>query len=199
MKKKFRRLAVLLSGEGTTLEAIIDAIKLGNLEMEISMVITNNSNSFALGKVRREGIDYRVLNEPSDEEQDELIYSYLKMVGTDIVLSAGYLRHIGPKVRREFTVINTHPSLLPKYGGKGMYGIHVHKAVVDNHEKETGATVHFVNENYDEGQIIWQTKVPVYVEDDPFDVSVRVKAAEKVQLVSILKAFSEGKIDIPEN
>ena len=79
-----------------------------------------------------------------------------------------------------------------------MYGMHVHKAIVENHEKETGATLHFVNEEYDKGKIIAQTKVKVYKKDTPEDVSVRVQKAEKIQLIKVLKDFSDGKIDINE-
>ena len=88
-------------------------------------------------------------------------------------------------------VINTHPSLLPKYGGKGMHGMHIHAEVVKNHEEESGVTLHFVNEEYDKGQIIWQTHVPVYAEDCAKDVSDRVQAAGKdtarINLKSLLR------------
>ena len=95
-----------------------------------------------------------------------------------------------------FIIINTHPSLIPKYCGKGMHGMNVHEAVIKNKEKITGVTVHFVNEKYDEGKIIWQTSVPVYEEDTPLDVSNRVQRIEKVQIINTLVSFQEGKIEI---
>lgn len=198
MKRKVRRLAVLASGSGTTLQAIIDAIKSDVLDTNIEVVVSDKADAFALKRAKRVGIQTHVLQATTAEKRNEELNEILKQSEVDLVVLAGYLKLVGPNVLRDFTVINTHPSLLPKYGGKGMHGMHVHQAVVDNHEKESGVTLHFVNEEYDKGQIIWQTHVPVYPEDTADDVSARVQAAEKTQLVSILRAFSEGKIDIPE-
>ena len=114
----------------------------------------------------------------------------------DLIVLTGYLKLLPQNVVKDFLIINTHPALLPKYGGKGMYGMNVHRAIVENHEKETGATIHFVNEEYDKGRIIAQTKVEVYENDTPEDVSSRVQEAEKKQLIKTLNKFSEGKIDI---
>lgn len=198
MKKVARRLAVLASGSGTTLQAIIDAITSNVLEDTIAIVISDKTDAFALKRAQTAGIESYVLQATTAKERDEEMDELLKKSDVDLVVLAGYLKLIGPKVLGDFTVINTHPSLLPKYGGKGMHGMHVHQAVVDNHEKESGVTLHFVNAEYDRGQVIWQTHVPVFPEDTADDVSTRVQAVEKTQLVSMLKAFSEGKIDIPE-
>lgn len=197
MKKEVRRIAVLASGSGTTLEAIINAIVARTLDIRVVIVMSDKRDAFALRRAEMNGIASYVLQGKTDEECDEEMTDILKTGDIDLVVLAGYLKLIGPKMLKNFTVINTHPSLLPKYGGKGMHGMHVHQAVVDNHEKESGVTVHFVNSEYDKRQVIWQTHVPVYPEDTADDVSARVQAAEKTQLVSILKAFSEGKIDIP--
>ncbi|MEE1517350.1 MAG: phosphoribosylglycinamide formyltransferase [Lachnospiraceae bacterium] len=198
MKKKVRKLAVLASGSGTTLQAVIKAISQKELDMEINVVVSDNPNAFALIFAETARIKTHILTSNTAKKRDEELLNVLKEVDVDMVLLAGYLKLIGPKVLDRYTVINTHPSLLPKYGGKGMYGMHVHAEVVKKHEKESGVTLHFVNEEYDKGQIIWQTHVPVYAEDCAKDVSDRVQAAEKTQLVSILKAFSEGKIEIPD-
>lgn len=197
MKKEVRRLAVLASGNGTTLQAIIDAIVSKKLDTRIVIVVSDKNDALALTRAQMAGVGSYVLQGKTAEERDEELAEVLDKAGADLVVLAGYLKLIGPKVLREFAVINTHPSLLPKYGGKGMHGMHVHQAVVDNHETESGVTLHFVNSEYDRGPVIWQTHVPVYTEDTADDVSARVQAAEKTQLVSILKAFSEGKIDIP--
>ena len=163
MKKQLKKLAVLASGNGTTLQSIIDAISKKELDSTISIVISNNSDAYALKRAEEANIKTKLI----------------------------------PKnVIRDFIIINTHPALLPKYGGKGMYGMNVHRAIVENHEKETGVTLHFVNEEYDKGKIIAQTKVKVFKKDTPDDVSARVQKAEKIQLVNSLKDFSEGKIDI---
>lgn len=193
MKKRIKRLAVLASGNGTTLQAIIDSIQSNELDAEIKIVISNNSDAYALTRANEAGIKTYILNDYND--QDEL-YSVLKEAKVQLVVLAGYLKLIPVKVIDSFPIINTHPALLPKYGGKGMYGMNVHKAVVLNHEKETGATLHFVNSEYDKGKIISQIKVKVSKNDTPLDVSRKVQAAEKVQLVNVLKDFSKGLIEV---
>lgn len=197
MKKKINNIAVLASGSGTTLQAIINAIKDNTLNINISIVISDNKNSYALERARSFNIPTYILEKQTLESRDKELYEVLKKSNIDMILLAGYLKLIGPQVIDNFTVVNTHPSLLPKYGGKGMYGMYVHQAVVEHKESETGVTLHFVNQDYDKGKIIWQTRVPVYVEDTAEDVSQRVQLAEKAQLISTLKSFSEGKIDIP--
>ena len=131
-----------------------------------------------------------------DYKNEEELYNVLKKEDIDLVVLAGYLKLIPKNVIKDFIIINTHPALLPKYGGKGMYGMNVHRAVVENHEKETGVTLHFINEEYDKGRIIAQTKVKVSKNDTPEDVSNNVQKAEKIQLVNVLKDFSDGNINI---
>lgn len=193
MKKRILKLAVLVSGNGTTLQAIIDAIKEKKLNAEIKIVISNTSEAYGLTRAKEANINYYVLNDYKDEKE---LYNKLKESDVDLVVLAGYLKIIPINVIRDFKIINTHPALLPKYGGKGMYGMNVHRAVVENHEKETGATIHFVNEEYDKGKIISQTKVRVFKKDTPEDVSARVQKAEKIQLIKVLKDFSNGKIEV---
>ena len=101
---------------------------------------------------------------------------------------------IGPKLLGKYKIINTHPSLLPKFGGKGMHGMHVHQAVIDSKEKISGVTVHFVNSEYDRGDIIRQTTVEVLDTDDADSLSAKVQAAEKIQLIEVLQDFAENKI-----
>ena len=192
MKKRILKLAVLVSGNGTTLQAIIDSIKEKKLNAEIKIVISNTSEAYGLTRAKEANINYYVLNDYKDEKE---LYNKLKESDVDLVVLAGYLKMIPVNVIRDFKIINTHPALLPKYGGKGMYGMNVHRAVVENHEKETGATIHFVNEEYDKGKIISQTKVRVFKKDTPEDVSARVQKAEKIQLIKVLKDFSNGKIE----
>jgi phosphoribosylglycinamide formyltransferase-1 len=195
MKKKLKKLAVLASGNGTTLQAIIDAIKNKELDSKINIVISNTEDAYALTRAKEAKIKNYVLKDYKDENE---LYEVLKEADVDLVILAGYLKLIPLKAIKELTIINTHPALLPKFGGKGMYGMNVHRAVVENHEKVTGATLHFVNEEYDKGKIIAQTKVRVLKKDTPEDVSAKVQAAEKIQLINILKNFSEGNIDIAD-
>ena len=193
MKKKLNSYAVLASGNGTTLQSIINAIKKKKLDAEIKIVISNTSEAYALQRAKKAGIATYVLNDYKDDKE---LYNVLKKAGVDLVILAGYLKLIPVNVIRDFTIINTHPALLPKYGGKGMYGMNVHRAVVENHEKETGVTLHFVNEEYDKGKIIAQTKARVFKKDTPEDVAARVQKKEKIQLVNALKDFSNGLIDV---
>lgn len=193
MKKKLKRLAILASSNGTTLQAIIDAIKKEELDASIKIVISNNSDAYALERAQKANIETYVIKDLKDENE---LYQKLYDAKVDLVVLAGYLKLIPHKVIRDFTIINTHPALLPKYGGKGMYGMNVHRDIVENHEKETGATLHFVNEEYDKGKIITQTKVKVLKNDTPEKVSKRVQKAEKIQLIKTLQDFSKGLIDV---
>ena len=193
MKKKLKKYAVLASGNGSTLQAIIDAIENNELDAKINIVISNNSDAYALERAKKANIKTYVLKDYKDEKE---LYDVLKKSDIDLVILAGYLKLIPVNVIRDFTLINTHPALLPKYGGKGMYGMNVHRAVVENKEKETGVTLHFVNEEYDKGKIIAQTKVKVSKKDTPEDVSTNVQRKEKIQLVNALKEFSKGNIEI---
>lgn len=113
----------------------------------------------------------------------------------DLIVLAGYLRMISPNLIKKYTIINTHPSLLPKFGGKGMYGMNVHRAVIESKEKVSGVTLHYVDEHYDTGSIIKQTKVDVLDTDTPEDLSAKVQKAEKIQLVDVLCNFAKQKID----
>ena len=193
MKKKLKKLAVLASGNGSTLQAIIDAINDKKLDSKIKIVISNTDKAYALTRAQKAGINNYILKDYKDEEE---LYNILKENNIDLIVLAGYLKLLPKKIINNYTIINTHPALLPKYGGKGMYGMNVHKKIVENHEKETGATIHFVNEEYDKGKIISQTKVKVLKSDTPQDVSDKVQAAEKIQLIEVLKDFSKGEIDI---
>ena len=195
MKKKLKKLAVLASGNGTTLQAVIDAIKNKELNSKIKIVISNTEEAYALERAKEAKIKTYLLKDYNDENE---LYNVLKEADVDLVVLAGYLKLIPIKVIKEFTIINTHPALLPKYGGKGMYGMNVHRAIVENKEKETGATLHFVYEEYDKGKIIAQTKVKVLKKDTAEDVSAKVQAAEKIQLINVLKDFSNGLIDIAD-
>lgn len=196
MEKKVRkRLVVFASGSGTTLQAIIDAVRSEDLNAEIALVVSDKKDAYALERAKMAGICTYVIHAKEPDKIDCELSSLLGQFEVDLIVLAGYLKMIGPKLIKEYTIINTHPSLLPKYGGKGMHGMKVHEAVVQNKERESGVTVHLVDDKYDHGHIIRQTKVPVYPCDQAEDVSARVQAAEKPQLVSVIKDFAEGKID----
>jgi len=182
-------LVVFASGNGTTLQSIIDAIKEKKLEANISLVVSNNPKAFALERAKKAKIPTYVIQEKEPEKMDEEICNVLSKIDVNLIVLAGYLKLIGKNMLSKYTIINTHPSLLPKYGGKGMYGMNVHRAVIEAKEEYSGVTLHYVNSEYDRGPTIMQTRVKVMKGDTPEDLSARVQNAEKIQLVEALKSF----------
>lgn len=190
-------LVVFASGNGSTLQSIIDSIHSHELEAQIDLVVSDNPNAYALTRAETNHIETYVIQNKKFEPRDLELAEILSKYSIDLIVLAGYLKMIGPNLLRTYTIINTHPSLLPKFGGKGMHGMHVHEAVVAAKEKYTGATLHYVNEEYDKGNIISQTKVEVLPSDTAETVSQKVQAAEKVQLIEVLKRFAQGFRDVP--
>ncbi|MBO5398564.1 MAG: phosphoribosylglycinamide formyltransferase [Clostridia bacterium] len=187
-------LAVFASGSGTTLQAIIDSIENKKLDAKISIVVSNKPDAYALKRAEKAGIPTYIISSKEKENIDNELFEHLKNYDIDLIVLAGYLKMIGDKLLANYRIINTHPSLLPKFGGKGMHGMHVHQAVIDSKEKISGVTVHFVNNEYDRGNIIRQTTVTVLPTDDAESLSAKVQAAEKIQLIEVLNDFSSGKI-----
>ena len=179
-------LVVFVSGNGSTLQSIIDNISEGKLKAQINLVISDNENAYALKRARKSNINTYIIKNKNLNNIDEELIAICANYEVDLIVLAGYLKMIGPKLIGNYTIINTHPSLLPKYGGKGMYGMNVHKAVVEAKEKFTGPTVHFVNNEYDRGKIISQTKIEILPDDTSEEVSEKVQAIEKIQLNQVL-------------
>lgn len=195
------KMAFFSSHGGTNMQAIIDACKEGRLKGEPCVVISNNPNSMALVRAKNEGIPsyYRSQKtHPNDEELDNEILSILQRHSVNIIILVGYMKKIGPKVLNEYKgrILNIHPALLPKYGGKGMYGKKVHEAVLKNKEKITGITVHIIDEEYDNGPIINQCEIPVYENDTVDTLSARVLAREHEFFIETLEKISIGKITL---
>lgn len=186
-------LVVFASGNGTTLQAIIDAIEEKRLLANIALVVSNNPKAFALERAKKSNIPTYVIKEKNNDKIDDELDSILSKIEIDLIVLAGYLKLIGPKLIQKYTIINTHPSLLPKYGGKGMYGMNVHRAVVAAKEEYSGVTLHYVNGEYDKGNTIMQTVVKVLPTDSPEDLAAKVQAAEKIQLIEVLKSFVANK------
>ena len=184
----------MLLGNGTTLQSVIDNIKSGELDAKINLVVSDNKEAYALKRAEESNIPTYVISSKTSEEIDKELESVLKNYNIDLIVLVGYLKLIGKRLINNYTIINTHPSLLPKFGGKGMYGMNVHRAVVEAKEKYSGPTVHFVNDKYDEGNIISQTKVKLSKDETPESLSAKVQAAEKIQLTNVLKDFISKKI-----
>lgn len=187
-------LVVFASGSGTTLQAIIDSINDNKLEAQINLVVSDNPNAYALERAKSDGISTYVIKNRDFSQIDSELSNLLSQYQVDLIILAGYLKMIGPNLIKNYKIINTHPSLLPKYGGKGMHGIHVHEAVIEAKEKYSGATIHFVNQEYDKGTIISQTKVEVLPSDTAESLSKKVQAAEKIQLIQVLNRFINNEI-----
>ena len=195
------RLGVLASHGGTNLQAIIDACADGRLNARLSVVISNNSGERALQRARSSGIPAFHLSgqtHPAPEQLDRAISETLVAHGVDLVVMAGYMKLLGPRTLSRFRgrVLNTHPALLPRFGGAGMYGDRVHEAVLGAGEKLTGVTVHVADDLYDHGAIVAQCEVPVHKGDTVETLRARVLAREHEFLVETLQHVATGEIDL---
>jgi len=192
------RIAVLASHGGTILQAVIDACAAAELDAQVVLVISNNSRSGAMARARDAGLDTLHLSStthPDADARDGAMLTALHDAGADWVLLAGYMKRLGPRVLANYRnrLLNTHPALLPKFGGEGFYGRRVHEAVLAAGESESGATVHLVDEAYDSGPILAQVRVPVRSQDDPYTLEERVKIAERKLVVATLAELIEPR------
>jgi formyltetrahydrofolate-dependent phosphoribosylglycinamide formyltransferase len=182
------KLALLVSGAGRTLRNFLDEIEAGRLDAKVQVVVCANTRSYNAELVKESGVpvelvDYRKYDSP--EAFSEAITAVIDRHQVDIIVLAGLLqKYLFPR-KYEGRVINIHPALLPKYGGKGMYGHHVHEAVIAAGEKESGLTVHVADEQYDHGPILLQRRVPVLPDDTPESLAERIFQAE-------CEAYPEG-------
>ncbi|MEE1389763.1 MAG: formyltransferase family protein [Clostridia bacterium] len=144
-------------------------------------------------RAKNSNIPTYIISGKDKDEIDIELENVLTNYSVDLIVLAGYLKLIGSRLINKYTIINTHPSLLPKFGGKGMYGMNVHKAVVEAKEEFSGPTVHFVNNNYDEGNIISQTKVKLSSNETAESLAKKVQEVEKIQLIDVLKKFIDEK------
>lgn len=178
------RISVLVSGNGSNLQAVLDAIDEGAVtESRVVQVISSNPEAYALERARRHGIPGSVIRLPDYENREtfgEALMQALKEKETDLVLLAGYMKILDREVIEAYKgrIINIHPSLIPKYCGKGFYGSKVHEAVIFSGEKESGATVHLVDEGVDTGEILLQERIPVSEEDTPESLAGKVLEVE---------------------
>jgi len=192
------KIAVIASGSGTDLQSIIDACESGQIPGNIAVVISNNHDAYALERGKKHGaealfIDHRGKTREAHEHE---ISEAIEARNIDLIVLAGYLRIFTSYFPQKYKnmMINIHPALLPKYGGKGMHGMNVHEAVIAAGEKESGCTVHFVTEGVDEGPIIAWYKVPVLADDSAETLQARVLEKEHILLPLVVQWFAEGKI-----
>jgi len=195
-------IAVLASHEGTTLQAILDACAGGALDVRVGIVLSNNVDSGAIRRARAAGVAHAHLSgrtHADPEALDRAILAAIEAVAADVILLAGYMKRLGPLTLGRYAgrVFNTHPALLPKHGGQGMYGIHVHRALLAAGEVESGATVHLVDGGYDTGPIVAQRRVDVFPGDTPESLAERVQACERGLLVAFINDIVHGRIALP--
>jgi len=174
-------IAVLISGGGTTLRNLIEKIQSRLLPIEIRLVISSSSSARGLEFARAAGINSLIVEKKkglSDEDFSEAVFAPCREAAVDYVVMGGYLKHVLIPTDFEKRVLNIHPALLPAYGGKGMYGLNVHEAVIAAGEKVSGCTVHFVDNVYDHGPVILQRQVDVQPGDTAETLQARIFAAE---------------------
>lgn len=194
------KIAVFVSGRGSNLQAILDAKQSGALNVEVAAVFTDRPDSGAVGKAKQGSVPVWILSKekrPGSVTYEELA-GILKELRVELVVLAGFLKLVPEAVIDvyENRVINIHPALLPSFGGKGMYGMNVHRAVFNSSAKITGPTVHFVDKIYDNGKIIAQRAVDISDVGSPEEIAERVLKVEHELLPFVIRKFSEGKIKI---
>ena len=188
-------IAVLISGGGTTLRNLIERIKAGALPVEIRLVISSSSQAGGIQYATAADIPTMIVEKKksvSDEEFSEAIFGPCRAAGVQYVVMGGFLKHVLIPPDFQNRVLNIHPALLPAFGGKGMYGLRVHEAVLAAGEKVSGCTVHFVDNEYDHGPIILQRQVEVGDGDSPETLQARVFAAECEAYPDALRQLSAG-------
>ena len=182
-----KNLGILASHNGSGFNAIYKAILEKELNFQITLVISNNTNAVVLQNAQKHNVNNFLVNSKTDKDPDEIIYSLLKEHNCEYIFLSGYMKKLPSKIINEFKVINSHPSLLPKYGGSGMYGTFVHEAVIRNKEKESGVTIHQVSQEYDEGKILLQKKLFLSENENIESLEFKIKELEKVAIIEALK------------
>ncbi|NUM54907.1 MAG: phosphoribosylglycinamide formyltransferase [Candidatus Hydrogenedentes bacterium] len=192
-------LAVLLSGSGSTLQNLIDRIADGSLDARIACVIASRADAFGMERARNHGIPAILVARKQFETAEafsDAVWAEIRKHDVDLVVMAGFMCLIAIPDDFENRVLNVHPGLIPAFCGKGMYGHHVHEAVIAYGAKVSGCTVHFANAKYDEGPIIMQGTVPVLDDDTPDSLAERVQAKERELYPQAIQLIAEGRVTV---
>lgn len=181
-----KKIGILASHNGSGFDAIYKACKENRLNAQVTVVISNNTNAVVLQNAKKYQLTNYLVNSKTDDNPDEKIYALLKENNCEYVFLSGYMKKLSSKITNNFKIINSHPSLLPKYGGAGMYGSFVHEAVIQNSEKISGVTIHEVNEKYDEGKILLQKQLRL---SDNETVQTLEKKIKELEISAIVEAL----------
>ena len=201
MNTKRARLAIFISGGGTTLQAFIDAVKSGILTADIVYVVSSRRDAYGLERAAKKGIEtfvFKAKKYPSPEQAEEDLLARLQERKIDYIALAGYLRLLPVMVVKAYQnrIVNIHPARLPEYGGKGMYGHHVHEAVIAAGDTESGPTVHLADEIYDHGKVLEHASVPVLPDDTPETLAARVLFQEHRLYPRVLQKLIRGEYSL---
>ncbi|HOZ49084.1 MAG TPA: phosphoribosylglycinamide formyltransferase [Candidatus Hydrogenedentes bacterium] len=191
------RLAVLLSGSGTTLQNIIDRIDADELDARVCCVIASRHDAYGLERARKHGIATATIVRKEFVDTaafSEAIWTEVRAHTADLVVLAGFMCLLDVPAEFDGRIMNVHPALIPAFCGKGMYGHHVHEAVLEYGAKVSGATVHFVDPEYDHGPVILQEAVPVLEDDTPDTLADRVQAKERELYPRAIQLYAEGRL-----
>lgn len=194
-----KNIAIFASGNGSNAENIINYLHERKIQVN-PIIYTNKADAYVIKRAEKLKVPYIVFNRQEFYENGEVLLK-LKENKTELIILAGFLWLIPKEIILTYPdrIINIHPALLPKYGGKGMYGDRVHKAVIDAGEKESGISIHYVNENYDEGQIIKQVKCPVAKDDTPESLAEKVHALEYKHYPEVIETLLSTKKQFPNH
>lgn len=189
---KMKKIAIFASGSGSNAENIIRFFE-NDPRNRVSLVLCNKPDAYVLERAKRLGVPALVFNREQFYHSD-LILDRLKAEAVDLIVLAGFLWKVPANLLAAYPdrIINIHPALLPKFGGKGMYGEHVHEAVIAAGEKESGITIHHVNDRYDEGAAIFQATCPVLPDDTPDTLAAKVHALEYAHFPRVIKEFADS-------
>ena len=185
-----KKIVVFASGSGTNAENIIKYFAQTEIAKVVS-VFTNNADAKVIERAKNHQIPVEIFSK--NELLERNVLQKIQKIDPDLIVLAGFLLKFPENIIEQYPnkIINIHPALLPKYGGKGMYGMHIHRAIVNNKEKETGISIHYVNENYDEGGIIFQKNVALTDEDTPETVAEKIHELEQKYFPEIIQAVLE--------
>lgn len=201
MRRNKINLVFFASGGGSNVEAILNNIESGQIRANPTAIITNNSSAGVIEKALAAGIPYYHISSvthPDEHERTRITLEVLERHNADLIILAGYMKKLPEEIINQYEnrILNIHPALLPKFGGKNMYGMNVHRAVLESNEKKSGATVHIVNSEYDKGKILAQKSVEVKNNDNPETLRKRVLKAEHTLYSEVISKVISGDINL---